>query len=220
MAHEVKNPNPKMVLEQLARLYPNARTELAYENTFQLLIAVMLSAQCTDKQVNKVTSRLFKKYGGPEDFAALAPEELAEEIKECGLFRNKSKNIVNACRLLVECFGSRVPDRLEDLQILPGVGRKTANVVLNIAYGKPAMPVDTHVFRLARRLGLSRSRTPESVEKDLLSLIPPDSLGDVHHRLIYHGRAVCKARKPRCGECSLSVYCPGRSQSQAGPEGV
>lgn len=211
--------NLKAALDQLSRLYPNARTELVYANPFQLLIAVILSAQSTDRQVNKITRRLFEKYKTPEDFASLTPEELAKEIKGCGLFRNKSKNIINTCRLLVESFGSRVPDKLLDLEKLPGVGRKTANVVLNIAYGKPAMPVDTHVFRVARRLGFSKGKTPAAVEKDLMARIPSAMWGDVHHWLIYHGRRVCKARNPRCGDCPLNSYCPGR-QDQSGNEPV
>ncbi len=197
-----------IIMSELSRMYPDARTELVFENPFQLLIAAMLSAQCTDKQVNKITPGLFAKYRSPADFAALSPEELAEDIKGCGLFRNKSKNIVSACKILVEKHGSKVPDNVEDLRLLPGVGRKTANVIMIVAYGKPAMPVDTHVFRVARRLGLSSGKTPEAVEKDLVSIIPPSELGDAHHRLIFHGRRVCTARKPRCPECLLINCCP------------
>lgn len=198
------------ILTVLSRLYPDARTELVFSNNFELLIAVMLSAQCTDKQVNKITAKLFGKYRSPWDIAVLTPEELAWDIRECGLYRHKSKNIVNTCRLLVEKYASEVPGDMESLLSLPGVGRKSANVILNVAYGKPAMPVDTHVFRLAGRLGLSRGATPEAVEKDLLSIIPPDQLGHVHHRIIYHGRRVCSARKPRCKECELQNLCPSR----------
>ncbi|MCL6612775.1 MAG: endonuclease III [Peptococcaceae bacterium] len=195
------------VLDRLAGMYPDARTALKYGSTFQLLVAVMLSAQCTDRQVNKITAELFKKYSRPEDFAALEWEDLAREIKGCGLYRNKSRNIVNASRILVEKYGSRVPASREALEALPGVGRKTANVVMNIAFNSPVMPVDTHVFRTSRRLGLSGGRTPAAVERDLLRVVPPDRLGQVHHCLILHGRKVCRARNPRCGECGLAGLC-------------
>ena len=196
------------ILEVLSRLYPDARTELVFNNPFDLLIAVMLSAQCTDRQVNKITANLFKKYRTPGDIAVLSPDELAMDIRGCGLYRNKSKNIVNTCRILVERYDSEIPDDMDELLSLPGVGRKSASVVLIAAYGKPAMPVDTHVFRLARRLGLSRGKTPDAVEKDLLSIIPPAQLGHVHHQMIFHGRRVCTARKPRCAGCQLQNFCP------------
>ncbi len=206
----VVNNSIEKILTVLSRLYPDVRTELVFSNNFELLIAVMLSAQCTDRQVNKITAKLFKKYHNPDDIAALTPDELAQDIRECGLYRNKSKNIVNTCRMLVEKYGSEIPAEMDALLSLPGVGRKSASVVLIVAFGKPAMPVDTHVFRLARRLGLSRGKTPEAVEKDLLVIIPPDQLGHVHHRIIYHGRRVCSARKPRCKECALQNLCPSR----------
>lgn len=207
------------ILDRLAGEYPDARTELKFGDTFQLLVAVMLSAQCTDRQVNKITASLFKKYSRPEDFAALEWEELARHIKGCGLYRNKSRNIVSASRILVERYGARVPESGEELEQLPGVGRKTANVVLNVAYNKPVMPVDTHVYRISRRIGLSSGKTPAAVEKDLVRIIPPDRLGEAHHCLILHGRKVCRARSPRCGECVLSDLCiqssvAGRQPSQ------
>lgn len=197
-----------LVLEKLSGLYPGASTQLEYGSTFQLLVAVMLSAQCTDRQVNKITAGLFKKYGEPEDFAALDWEELAEEIKGCGLYRNKSRNIVSASRILVERHGSRVPPDREALEALPGVGRKTANVVMNVAFGMPVMPVDTHVFRVSRRLGLSAGKTPAFVEKDLEKIVPPEMTGIIHHCLIKHGREVCRARNPWCSRCGLIGYCP------------
>lgn len=196
------------LIEILAGLYPGAGTDLSYNSTFQLLVAVMLSAQCTDRQVNKITGKLFEKYRDPEDFARLEEEELAEEIKGVGLYRNKSRNIVKASRLLVDNHHSRVPQNRDDLEALPGVGRKTANVVLNVAFHAPVMPVDTHVFRVSHRLGLSAGKTPEAVEKDLEEIIPPDLMGTLHHCLILHGRRVCRARSPLCGECRLAGLCP------------
>lgn len=204
------NGRIREVLDRLAAMYPEAGTALKYGSTFQLLVAVMLSAQCTDRQVNKITAGLFKKYSRPEDFAALEWDDLAREIKGCGLYRNKSRNIVGASRILVEKHGSRVPASREDLEALPGVGRKTANVVLNIAFNRPVMPVDTHVFRTSRRLGMSRGKTPAAVERDLMRVVPPERLGKVHHHLILLGRELCRARNPRCGECSLAGLCPGK----------
>ncbi len=195
------------VLDRLAGLYPDAGTALKYGSTFQLLVAVMLSAQCTDRQVNKITAGLFEKYRTPEDFAALGWEDLARLIKGCGLHRNKSRNIVGVSRILVEKYGSRVPADREALEALPGVGRKTANVVLSVAFNKPVMPVDTHVFRTSRRLGLSSGKTPGAVEKDLVGVVPRDLLGRIHHCLILHGREVCRARNPLCSGCALSDLC-------------
>lgn len=195
------------ILLILNELYPEAKAELIYENPFQLLIATILSAQCTDKRVNKVTERLFKKYKGPEDFAKVEQKELENDIKECGLFRNKSKNIIGACRDIVEKHDGKLPDEFEKLVELPGVGRKTANVILANAFGKPAFAVDTHVFRLARRLGLSDKKDVLGVEKDLMKKVPKELWIKAHHWLIHHGRRVCKARSPKCSECSLKGLC-------------
>ncbi|MDD4568656.1 MAG: endonuclease III [Tepidanaerobacteraceae bacterium] len=192
----------------LNELYPNAVPALNYENPFQLLVATILSAQCTDKRVNKVTEKLFKKYKGPEDFAVVNQEELEQDIKECGLFRNKSKNIIGTARLLMEKYCGKVPSTLKELVELPGVGRKTGNVVLANAYGKPAFAVDTHVYRLAHRLGLSYKKDVLGVEKDLMKKVPQDLWIKAHHWLIYHGRNVCRARKPMCDMCSLQKWCP------------
>lgn len=178
-----------------------------FNNPFELLVAAILSAQCTDRQVNRITGPLFKKYKTPRDFAALTPEELAGEIKGCGLYRNKSKYIVETARKLLELHDGQVPDTREELQALPGVGRKTAGVVLGIAYGGSALPVDTHVYRVARRLGLSGARLPEKVEEDLVKCLAPHQRMDAHHRLIAHGRATCRARKPACGVCCLKEQC-------------
>lgn len=196
------------ILDILARTYPDARTALHFNNPFQLLVAAILSAQTTDRQVNSITDRLFRHYRRPEDFARLNPEELAREIQGCGLYRNKSKNIIATSRILVEKYNSRVPDRLEELESLPGVGRKTANVVLNVAFGRPTIPVDTHVFRVSHRLGLARSKTPEKTEEELVSLIPEERRRAAHHQLIAHGRQVCTARSPRCPACPLAHLCP------------
>lgn len=202
-----------LIVNRLSGLYPGAGTALQYGSVFQLLVAVILSAQCTDKQVNRITSGLFKKYPAAEDFAGLEWEELAREIKGCGLYKNKSRNIINTSRILVEKYGSRVPADREDLESLPGVGRKTANVVLNVAFNRPVMPVDTHVFRVARRLGLSRGKTPLAVEKDLTGIVPPEKMGIMHHCLILHGRQVCRARNPLCGRCVLNDLCPSAGDS-------
>jgi len=191
----------------LEELYPGARTALDFETPFQLLVAVILSARCSDRQVNKITAPLFQKYKTPEDFAALNPGQLAEEIKSCGMYRNKSKNIIAAGKMLVEKYGAQLPASLDELKKLPGVGRKTANVVLNVIYNQPALPVDTHVFRVAGRLGLAGGKTPEQTEKELIALIPSEYRQNLHHQLIAHGRAVCTAQKPKCNLCRLLEFC-------------
>lgn len=200
------------ILRELARLYPNAGTSLKFSSPFELLVSVMLSAQSTDKQVNKITEKLFKRYNTPQAFAAMEPEELEKHIKSCGLFRNKSKNIIQASREIVEKFDGEVPQELENLMQLPGVGRKTANVVLSNAFGKDAIAVDTHVFRVANRLGLANSRTPLGTELDLQEAIPKELWSKAHHWLITHGRQVCSARNPRCRDCALSLWCRSRKK--------
>jgi len=196
------------ILSKLSQLYPEASTALRYDNPFQLLVATILAAQCTDKRVNKVTERLFKKYKRPEDFAAADIQQLEQDIKECGLFRNKSKNIIAASKLIVEKHGGKVPCEFDELVKLPGVGRKTANVILANAFGIPAFAVDTHVFRLAHRLGLSKEKDVYGVEKDLNKKIPQCLWIKAHHWLIYHGRNVCRAQKPLCDICILKEDCP------------
>ncbi|WP_363320984.1 endonuclease III [Mahella sp.] len=197
----------KRILDILADCYPQARTALVYSNAFELLIATILSAQSTDKQVNKITSELFKKYKKPEDFAALEPQTLEEEIKSCGLYRTKALNIINMSRILVERYGSQVPGDPDELQKLPGVGRKTANVVVSNVFGRPAIAVDTHVFRVTHRLGLAKSSTPLGTEKELMACIPRTLWSQAHHWFIYHGRNICRARQPKCDECRLRQYC-------------
>ena len=197
-------------LEILEETYRGAKPELHFSNPFELLIAVILSAQCTDKRVNITTARLFKKAATPAAIVALGISGLEEEIKDCGLFRNKAKNIMATCRTLVEEFGGEVPEDYDTLLKLPGVGRKTANVVTSVAFGRPAIAVDTHVFRIANRLKLAVGETPLAVEKGLMKAIPREKWSAAHHWLIYHGRRVCKANRPLCGECPLADVCPSR----------
>ena len=201
----------KIKQEQLAileRLYRGAKPELVFSNAFELLIAVILSAQCTDKRVNVTTARLFQKAATPEAILALGLEQLEEEIRDCGLFRNKARNILAACRMLCEQYGGQVPDDFAALQSLPGVGRKTANVVMSVAFHQPAIAVDTHVFRIANRLKLATGTTPLEVEQGLQQAIPKEKWSAAHHWLIWHGRKICKARKPLCAECPLAPVCP------------
>ena len=180
---------------------------LEHETPFQLLVATILSAQCTDKMVNKVTSELFKTHSRPEDFASLDPAELEKMIHSCGYYRAKAKNIINASRVLVEQFHSEMPSTMEELTSLPGVGRKTANVVLADSFGVPGLPVDTHVTRLSNLLGLTRSSDPVKIESELCSGLQPERWGEFSHLLIVHGRTVCPANRPKCTECVLADLC-------------
>jgi endonuclease-3 len=182
-------------------------TELEFTTPFELLVAVILSAQATDAGVNKATRRLFPVAHTPQQILDLGPEKLEGYIKSLGFFRMKGKNVMETSRILVEKYGGRVPDNREDLEALPGVGRKTANVVLNVAFGQPTIAVDTHVFRVSNRTGLAPGKTPEEVEEKLLKVVPKDYLHDAHHWLILHGRYVCVARTPRCWECAVAKYC-------------
>ncbi|MFZ7104045.1 MAG: endonuclease III [Peptococcaceae bacterium] len=199
--------NSKEILKNLKSIYPQVKTALRFSNPFELLVATILSAQSTDKQVNKVTTRLFEKYPTPCLLSKLTPQQLEEEIKSIGLYKNKSKNIIAACKLLVDKFKGEVPQTREELMELPGVGRKTANVVLSNAFKIPAIAVDTHVFRVANRLGLATSSTPEETEQQLMEVVPQKDWSDAHHWLIWHGRLVCKARKPECTKCKLHSLC-------------
>lgn len=195
------------ILETLAQMYPDAHCALNHGNAFELLIATVLSAQCTDARVNIVTARMFPTHNRPEHFAAITPDQIGEMIRDCGLWQSKAKNIHETCRILLDKHGGEVPANMEELVQLPGVGRKTANVVLSNAFGVPAIAVDTHVFRVANRLGLAEATTPEETERQLMKRIPRDQWSQAHHQLIYHGRQVCDARKPRCSECPLLAYC-------------
>jgi endonuclease-3 len=192
----------------LRATYAHARTALHYQNEFQLLVAVMLSAQCTDARVNMVTPALFRAHPEAASLAALRPQDLEPFIKTCGLYRSKAKNIVAASRLLVERHGGRVPQTMAELTALPGVGRKTANVVLSVAFDQAAIAVDTHVFRVANRLGLTKAKNPVQTEEQLMKVIPEAEWSDAHHWLIHHGREICHARRPECIRCPLRPLCP------------
>ena len=192
------------VMEALRELYPEAKPELNFRNPYETLIATILSAQCTDKRVNLVTAKLFPKYPDAFAMARLTPEELEPMIRECGLYRNKAKNIVAASRALVDKYDGRVPDTRQELMALPGVGQKTAGVVLLAAFGDDQIPVDTHVFRVSRRIGLSDGNTPEKVEEQLRALLDRDIWSLGHHLIIWHGRRCCHARKPECERCLLN----------------
>lgn len=192
------------IMNVLAGLYPEARPELRFSNPFETLIATILSAQCTDKRVNQCTAKLFPLYPDAFTMAKLSPEELEPHIKECGLYRNKAKNIVAACRALVEQYDGVVPSNRRELMALPGVGQKTAGVVLMAAFGDPQIPVDTHVFRVSRRIGLADADTPEKVEIQLRELLERDIWTFGHHLLIWHGRRVCHAQRPECDKCPLN----------------
>ena len=202
------NKRAQKILDELKKMHPDAGCELNYGTPFELLVAVILSAQCTDKRVNEVTKDLFKKYNNPEQYATMTPAELEPLIHSCGFFHNKAVNIIGAAKGIVDRFGGEVPKSMAELTSLPGVGRKTASVVMTVAFDEPAMPVDTHVFRVSGRLGLSHGKNPEQVEKDLKDLYPPSDWNIVHHTLIFHGRYICKALRPNCSECTLTEYCP------------
>lgn len=199
--------NTRRMLVKLEEAYPGAQCALNYRTPFELLIATMLSAQCTDARVNMITANLFEKYHGPEDYAALTPEILQEDIKQLGLFRAKSENIIAACKMLLEEYQGVVPRTQEELVRLPGVGRKTANVVLSNAYGIPALAVDTHVQRVSNRIGIANSMNPEITERQICQRIPEKLWSQAHHWLIQHGREVCSARSPKCDICPVTEFC-------------
>ncbi len=201
---------PKKIRDLFSRLQaqnPSPKSELDYVNPFTLLVAVVLSAQATDKGVNKATASLFKKVTTPEAMLKLGLEGLKDYVKSIGLYNSKAANIIELSRLLIEKHGGQVPHDRDALQALPGVGRKTANVVLNVAFGEPTMAVDTHVFRLANRTGLAKGKTPEAVEAGLLKVTPPEFMDHAHHWLILHGRYICKAKNPRCQDCIIRDLC-------------
>ncbi|MDR3565478.1 MAG: endonuclease III [Negativicutes bacterium] len=196
------------MLDILAATHGDTGTALAYGSPFELLVAVVLSAQCTDVRVNIITARLFPAYNAPGKMLALGEERLAELIRDCGLFRGKARNLIATCAILCQEHGGEVPDTFEALVKLPGVGRKTANVVLSQLFSVPAIAVDTHVFRVANRLGLAVGDTPRAVEEGLMRVVPRADWSSAHHWLIWHGRKICKARRPDCGSCPLSILCP------------
>jgi endonuclease-3 len=195
------------IFRRLAVAIPNPTTELHHASTFELLVAVILSAQATDKGVNIATARLFPAANTPQAILALGVEGLESYIKTIGLYHSKAKNVIATCRMLVEQFGGEVPDNREALESLPGVGRKTANVILNTAFGHPTIAVDTHIFRLGNRIGLAPGKTPLEVEQKLVKTTPKEYLRDAHHLLILHGRYVCVARKPKCHDCVIHDLC-------------
>ena len=201
------------VLSELEELYPQASAELDFSNPFETVIATVLAAQCTDKRVNMVTARLFPKYPDARAMAQLTPQELEPMIQECGLYHTKARNIVELCRILVEKYDGQVPDTMEELTQLPGVGRKTANVVLANAFGKPAFAVDTHVFRVSNRIGLAQANNVVDTEKQLMQAVPMDRWSHTHHLLIWHGRRCCTARKPACERCPI-VQCEFRNKPE------
>lgn len=213
---EARKKQAQKILQILARKNPHPATELVFATPWQLLVATVLSAQSTDKQVNKVTKKLFLEYPGPEEMAALTPEELAKKIKTLGLYRTKSKNLVATAQIILEKFGGQVPKTREELESLPGIGRKTANVILANAFGIPALAVDTHVFRVANRTGLAAAKNPLETEKQLTQIIPQAIWSKAHHWLILHGRYICTARSPKCHICPIYEYC--RYEAKKAPQ--
>lgn len=202
------------IFAALDQLFPQAQCALIHHNPFQLLVATILSAQCTDERVNKVTPELFRKYPTAVDLAALWPEVLQDEIRSTGFFRNKAKSIIGASQAIVREFGGHVPKTMEQILTLPGVARKTANVVLGTGFGLPTgVVVDTHVFRIARRLKLSKQKTPEKVEQDLMKLVPQDRWITFGHQVIWFGRKICQARKPLCAQCPIESLCDSKDKT-------
>jgi endonuclease-3 len=202
------------ILAKLDEAYPNATCELKHENAFQLLISTILSAQCTDVRVNQVAETLYKKYSNPKAFAYATPSELEQEIRPTGFFRNKTKSVMGASKAIIEKFGGEVPRTMEEILTLPGVARKTANVVLGTAYGIPSgIVVDTHVQRIANRLDLTRNEDPKKIEQDLMQVIPREKWIQFSHQIIWHGRRVCQARKPKCIECNMESLCYAKDKT-------
>ena len=209
MSSPQEKQRTRKIIAKLRKAYPDAHCSLIHSNPFELLIATILSAQCTDERVNIVTADLFRKYRSCEDYINVAPSELEQDIHSTGFFRNKTKSIQGACKKMIEEHGGQVPNEVEKLLGLPGVARKTANVVLGNAFGiASGVVVDTHVARLSQLLGLTREKQPEKIERDLMDLVPKKDWVDFSHLLIYHGRQVCKARRPECGKCVIEPLCP------------
>ena len=203
----------RAIFERLRAANPEPRTELHFSSPFELLVAVILSAQATDKSVNKATAGLFRAAPTPAAMLALGVDGLSRHIRSIGLYNSKAKNIIETCRLLIERHSGEVPASREELERLPGVGRKTANVVLNTAFGQPTIAVDTHIFRVANRIGLAAGKTPRAVEDKLQKVVPPEFLKDAHHWLILHGRYTCKARNPACPVCVINDLCEYRHKT-------
>lgn len=197
----------EIIFSRWQKQNPSPKSELNYKNPYTLLVAVVLSAQATDKSVNIATKTLFEKITTPEQMISLGMENLIPYIKSIGLYKNKAKNIIKLSEMLVNQFNSQIPDNLEDLMLLPGVGRKTANVVLNVIFNKPTMPVDTHLLRISPKIGLAEGKTPLEIEKSLLERIPKKYLQNAHHWILLHGRYVCTAKNPKCEECLIADLC-------------
>jgi endonuclease-3 len=209
------NPDRRrQIFERLRAANPHPKSELVYGTPFELLVAVVLSAQATDKSVNLATAKLFPAANTPEQMVKLGEAGLIDYIKTIGLFRNKAKNVIALSRLLIQKFNSAIPHTREELESLPGVGRKTANVVLNVAFGQPTMAVDTHIFRVANRTGLGPGKDPLEVERKLVKLTPPEFMRHAHHWLILHGRYVCVARKPKCPDCPIRDLCDFKAKTR------
>ena len=201
------------ILEKLEQMYPEAKAELVFSNPYEMLVATILSAQCTDRQVNKVTPAVFSRYPDPVSMASADVSDLYPMVKSCG-FSTKASNIISACRIIRDIYGGEVPHTMEELTKLPGVGRKTANVLLSNAFGIPAFAVDTHVFRVCNRLGLCKADNVAETEKQMTRIIPKEKWGQAHHWLIWHGRRLCKARNPLCRDCELKDLCPYRKTAE------
>jgi len=212
-----KKVRAKVIYRQLSKSYPNVRCELDYKNAYQLLVATVLSAQCTDKRVNQTTPALFKKYPNPQKMAKADLRDIQKLVKSTGFFRSKAKNIKSLSNIIAEQFDGNVPSNLEDLITLPGVGRKTANVVLGHAFGIPGITVDTHFGRLSRRFGWSKQSNPVKVEFEVGELIPQKEWTNLSQRMIWHGRRVCHSRKPACGACALAKLCPSYGIGEVDP---
>jgi len=209
------NPDRRrQIFERLRAANPHPKSELVYGTPFELLVAVVLSAQATDKSVNLATAKLFPAANTPEQMVKLGEAGLIDYIKTIGLFRNKAKNVIALSRLLIQKFNSAIPQTREELESLPGVGRKTANVVLNVAFGQPTMAVDTHIFRVANRTGLGPGKDPLEVERKLVKFTPPEFMRHAHHWLILHGRYVCVARKPKCPDCPIRDLCDFKAKTR------
>ncbi len=200
----------EQIIERLRRAYADTQTALHFKNPYELLVATILAAQCTDKRVNIITEELFKKYPSPAELAQAELGELEQDIRTCGLYKNKAKNLLLCANRLMDSYGGEVPDTMEDLTSLAGVGRKTANVVLAFAFNQPAFPVDTHVGRVANRLGLANSKNPDKVEESLKKVFKKEDWSQAHHWMIWHGRLVCKAQRPLCAQCILADVCPSK----------
>ena len=203
----MKREEKRLALAELERLYKGAKPALKFQSEFELLVAVILSAQCTDERVNKVTEKLFERYNTPKAMCTLSQEELEKYIFSCGFYRMKAAHILSASRDIIERFSGKVPQTQAELMSLAGVGKKTANVVYSVAFGGDAIAVDTHVFRVSNRLGLAKGNTPEKVEAGLNKAIPKNKWSEAHHWLIWHGRKVCHSQKPDCEGCTLAPYC-------------